>query len=146
MVTETCAYTCITILQRNPRKDGSSPSGPPAGKKPGIEILWHFSEDLNENQFFLWDKKLIENKNWAILLKSSKAVFPVIAAHCNQKGVSFPGEKVISALCGRDEKTVREGILYLENFPGFRWEYCTTKRGRRSKKFFLTFPPEKRGQ
>ena len=108
--------------------------------------MFHFSEDLNETQFFLWDKKLIENKNWANLSKSAKCVFPVIACHCNQTGMSFPGEETLSALSGRSEKIVREGILNLQNFPGFRWEYYTTKRGRRSKKFFLTFPPKKRGQ
>jgi hypothetical protein len=78
-----------------------------------VRDLFHFSEDLNETQFFLWDKKLIENKSWAILSKSSKAVFPVIAAHCNQKGVSFPGEKS-SRLYAAAMKKLFASVSYIE--------------------------------
>ena len=108
--------------------------------------MYQFREDINYDNFFLFDRKLIENMNWALLPKSAKCVFPVIACHCNQKGMSFPGEETLSALSGRSEKIVREGIKNLQNFPGFRWEYYITKRGRQSKKFFLTFPQKKRGQ
>ena len=79
--------------------------------------------------------------NWALLPKASKAVFPVIAAHCDADGDSFPGEEIIAALSGRTPKTVRTGIREL-NIPGFNWKYYSARRGSRSKHFLVVFPPK----
>ncbi len=108
--------------------------------------MYQFKEECHETQFFWWDKKLIENKNWALLPKSAKAIYPVIACHCNKKGEAFPGEQTIAILSGRTEKKVREGIRDLEGFSGFEWHNYLTKRGRRSKKFHVTFPPIEKGR
>lgn len=81
--------------------------------------------------------------NWAKLSKASKAVLPVIACHCNERGDAFPGEEVLAALSGRTAKTVRQGIRGLDGFPGFDWEYYRTKRGKRGKRFRITPPPER---
>ena len=108
--------------------------------------MYHFTDDLNLNQHFWFDKKLIENMNWAMLPKASKSVFPVIACHRNKRGLSFPGEQTISALSGRTEKIVREGIRGLAGFPNFKMNYYTTKHGRRSKRFFLKTPPFEKGR
>jgi len=78
--------------------------------------------------------------NWAMLPKSSKAVFPVIACHCDQKGRAFPGEKTIAALAGVTDKVAREGIKNLDGFPNFAWSNYLTRRGKRGKKFFLNLP------
>ena len=102
--------------------------------------MYQFKEGINRTVFFWWDKKLIKNKNWAILPKSSKAVFPVIACHCNENGKAFPGERTIAILSGRTDKIVREGIRELENFPGFEVDQYVTKRGRKAKKFDIKFP------
>ena len=71
---------------------------------------------------------------------SSKAVFPVIACHCDKKGVAFPGEEIIAGFCGRREKAVRKGINGLNNFPNFKWSYSITRRGHRSKRFNVFMP------
>ena len=65
--------------------------------------MYHFSDDINYDVFFRFDKKWIEDMNWAFIPKASKAVFPVIAAHCNEKGEAsllkiqsqfWPGEAI----------------------------------------------------
>jgi len=78
--------------------------------------------------------------NWAALSPAAKAVYPVIASFANRQGIAFPGEQKIADLAGRTEKKAREGIRDLEGFPGFRVAPYVTKRGRRSKKFFLELP------
>ena len=109
--------------------------------------MYQFKEVINQINFFWWDKKLIKNKNWAELSKASKAVFPVIACHCNKKGIAFPSEETISALCGRTEKTVREGVKGLLGFPNFKWNHYITSRGHHSKEFHLRIPnPGEKGR
>ncbi len=83
---------------------------------------------------------MIENKNWALLPKSSKAVWPVIACHANERGIAYPGERTIAILAGVSDKVAREGISRLDAFPGFDWDYYLTKRGKRSKKFKVKLP------
>ena len=99
--------------------------------------MYQFDENLNHDRIFPFDKKWIENMNWATLPKSSKAVLPVILAHCNGKGLAFPGEQRIAILSGRTEKQARQGINGLTGFPGFKWQNYTTKRGKRGKRFFM---------
>jgi hypothetical protein len=102
--------------------------------------MYHFKEECNSTQFFWWKKQLIENKNWASLPKSSKAVWPVIACHTNERGIAFPGERTIAILAGVSDKIAREGIRGLEGFPGFEWDYYLSKRGKRTKNFKVKLP------
>ena len=104
--------------------------------------MYQFSDSINWTNFFWMKKSLIENKNWAILSQAAKSTFPVIVCHADKHGVAFPGETTIAALAGLSEKQVRQGILNLEGFPGFSWKYYVTKRGRRSKKFFIKLPQQ----
>lgn len=104
--------------------------------------MYQFSEDLKYDVFFRFDKKWIKNMNWAMLPNASKAVLPVIAAHSNKAGESFPGERTIAILSGLSDKIARAGIQGLVGFPGFHLSYYVTKQGRRSKKFAIDFPPE----
>ncbi|SDP57680.1 helix-turn-helix domain-containing protein [Desulforhopalus singaporensis] len=108
--------------------------------------MYHFKEEWNRRGHFWFDKKLIENKNWAILSKASKSVFPVIASHRNEKGEAFPGEQAIAILSGLSDKTVRQGIRGLEDFPGIEIQNYVTKRGRRSKRYKIDKPPEVQGR
>jgi len=80
--------------------------------------------------------------NWAMLPKACKAVLPVIAAHSNKEGESFPGERTIAILAGMSDKIARRGIQGLIGFPGFHLDYYVTRQGRRAKKFTIEFPPE----
>jgi hypothetical protein len=108
--------------------------------------MYQFSDDLSYQQFFRFDKKWIENMNWAMLPKASKAVFPIIAAYCNAAGDAFPSETTIAILSGIREKAVRAGINGLVGFPGFNLSYYVTRRGRRAKKFRMEFPPNAKGR
>jgi hypothetical protein len=103
--------------------------------------MYLFKSDIDWDWFFRYDKKWIADMQWASLSAAAKTVLPVIACHCNERGEAFPGEDTIAGLSGRTEKTVRQGISDLKGFPGFDWEYYRTKRGKRSKKFHLEFPP-----
>ena len=104
--------------------------------------MFHFPNDINWNIFFRFDKRLIENMNWAHISQAAKAIFPVIACHCNEKGLAFPGEETIAALSGLTAKSVRKGVHDLEGFPGYDWQYYLTKRGKRGKRFYITLPPK----
>jgi hypothetical protein len=88
---------------------------------------------------------LIENKNWALLPKSSKAIFLVIACHANEKGIAFPSEQTIAILSGVSDKVVRQGVRDLEGFPNFRCYPYLTNRGKRSKKFHIKLSVQNRG-
>lgn len=85
-------------------------------------------ERKNRELFFWWDRKLINDKKWARISSAAKAIFPVIACHCNRaeseasnQRSCFPGQNRIAYLSGRSEKTVRAGIADLKKkkFTGF---------------------------
>ena len=107
--------------------------------------MYQFKENFNDKARFWFEKKLIENKNWALLPKSSKAIFPVIACYVNETGVAFPSEQTIAILSGVSDKVVRQGIRGLEGFPNFKWHTYITTRGKRSKKFHLKLSVQNRG-
>jgi hypothetical protein len=104
--------------------------------------MFHFPDEVDWTRFFRFDKRWIENLNWARISPAAKAVLPVIACHCNERGESFPGEEVIAALSGRTAKIVRQGIRDLEGFPGFSCERYLTRRGKKGKRFNLVLPPK----
>ena len=108
--------------------------------------MYHFKEKWDRKGHFWFDKKLIENKNWAALPQASKTVFPVIACHRNEKGAAFPGEQIIAILSGRSDKVVRQGIKGLEGFPGIEIHNYVTKRGKRSKKYNISKPSKELGR
>lgn len=108
--------------------------------------MYQFKEAIDYRGHFWFDKKTIENMNWAMLPPASKTIFPVIAAHQDKNGVAFPGEQTISILSGRTDKIVRRGIEGLRDFPGIEIQNYVTPRGRRSKKFKIAKPPEISGR
>jgi len=102
--------------------------------------MFHFSDKIDWSHFFRFDKRWIENMNWARIFPAAKTVLPVICCYCNERGESFPGEAVIAALSGMTAKSVRRGIHDLEGFPGYNWEHYLTRRGRQGKRFSIDFP------
>ena len=112
----------------------------------GEMIPYQFKGEIDEVGFFRFDKRWIENKNWALLPLASKAILPVIGCHCNANGHAFPGERRIAILSGLSDKTVRKGIRGLEALPGFRFESYISSRLKKSKKFFLELPPLEKGR
>lgn len=104
--------------------------------------MYQFKDDINPKSLFWFEKKLILDKNWALLPKASMAIFPVIACHVNEIGVAWPSEQTIAILSGLSDKSVRKGIRGLEDFPVFKFSEYVTKRGKRSKKFYVDLPKE----
>jgi hypothetical protein len=51
-----------------------------------------------------------------------------------------PGEQTIAILAGVSDKIAREGIRGLREFPGFKWDYYLSQRGKRAKKYMLELP------
>jgi hypothetical protein len=70
----------------------------------------------------------------------------VIVVHCNAKGKAFPGQRAIAILSGRTEKTVREGIKGLEEFPGFKAYRVLRGRGRWSYNYKINVTPDEKGR
>jgi hypothetical protein len=109
-----------------------------------VGALWtmfHFPHELDKNLFFRFDKRLIENMNWARISPAAKAVFPVIGCFCNERGDAFPGENTIASLSGLTPKSVRKGIRNdLDGFPGFNWTYYQTRYDKRGKRFNIALP------
>lgn len=104
--------------------------------------MFHFPDEVDWKRFFRFDKLWIKNMNWARISPAAKAVLPVIACHCNERGLAFPGEETIAALSGLTAKSVRKGIHDLEGFPGFSWKHYLTNRGKRGKLFSIDLPPK----
>jgi hypothetical protein len=111
------------------------------------ENMYQFKEDWDSKGHFWFDKQLIENKNWANMTQAGKSVFPVIASHRNNlTGEAFPCERTIAILAGRSDKIVRNGIRDLEDMPGIEFKHYITRKGRKSKKFFIDKPPNEKGR
>ena len=108
--------------------------------------MYQFTENLSWKAMFHFDRGWIENMNWPILPKSSKAILPVIMCFANEKGESFPSEQTIAILSGISDKQVREGIRGLEGFPGFECSQYISRRGRRAKKFRVHLPGYQKGK
>ena len=108
--------------------------------------MFQFTDQIDFESIFVFDTLWIKNMHWAALPKASKAIFPVIMAHCNTKGLAFPSERRIAILSGRPDKSVRAGITELNGFPGFKIGYYITKRGKRAKRYHMKMPAIKRGE
>lgn len=111
----------------------------------GEHILYLFGDSVDENQYWNFDKRMIETKQWAALPKAAKSVFVVIASFADEKGKAFPGEEAISNLSGYSEKIVRGAIHELVSARCMTFEFRRTKRGRRSKEFTVNLPKYERG-
>jgi len=108
--------------------------------------MYQFKEKLNTEVFFKFDKMNVKNKRWSRLPRASQSIYPVIAVHCNSKGIAFPSEETIAILSGRTSKTVRSGIAGLMHYPGFTIERYVTSRGNRAIKYKLDIVPGERGR
>jgi len=107
--------------------------------------MYQFKElDNSEfyNRYFRFDKKLIENKNWALLSPASKTIYPIIGYHRNRRtGESYPSQETIGIMAGCTEKTAREGQKGFTDFPGITSFSRVTRRGNRAIVHRFTDPP-----
>ena len=102
--------------------------------------MYQFKDEIDLDGHFWFDKKLIENFNWAMLPKASKSVYPVICSFMDVKGISFPGERTIACLAGRTDAITRKGINGLQDLPNFKISKHKTKSGNSSKRFEIERP------
>ncbi|OQX17759.1 MAG: hypothetical protein BWK76_09580 [Desulfobulbaceae bacterium A2] len=108
--------------------------------------MYRYPDEINWQAHFWFDRKLIASGIWASLPKASRSIFPIIGCHRNEHGLSFPAERTMAILCGRTDKTVREGVRGLAGLYNLKILPYITSRGRRSKKFYLVAPPREPGR
>jgi hypothetical protein len=109
--------------------------------------MYQFKEERDHVGEFWFDRKLIQNKNWSLLPKASKSIYPAIMYFRNSKtGVSFADQETLAILSGLSEKTVSDGIKGLDGFPDIEIISYITKRGKRSNKFKITVQPIEKGR
>lgn len=119
------------------------------GKKGNVEasVACPFPEKTNKVNYFRFDKEIINSKIWARLPKASKSIFPAIAIHSNDQGISWPSQQTIGLLSGCSLKTVREGIVGLERLlPAFTKIPKVNARGHRFYLYQMYFPPIEKGK
>jgi len=90
--------------------------------------------------FFRVKNEYIISKVWKELPKSSKSIFPVIAVHCNKKGIAFPSQETISKLSGCTPKTVRNGLKGLEEFHDFKISQEVNAKGQIKNIYHIKLP------
>jgi hypothetical protein len=111
------------------------------------DIMYQFKEEIDYNGYYWFDKKLIKNKNWALLPQASRSIYPVILNFKNGvSGLSFPCQETIAILSGTCETTVSNGIKHLDGFPDLKIIPYITGNGKRSNQFQIKAQPNIRGR
>ena len=108
--------------------------------------ICQFPEEINEINFFRFDKQLIREKQWAELPLASKSIFPAICSHCNSQGHCHPGQQRIAILSGCTEKTVRTGLKGLRRLEGFHMTSQVSARGHNNYRYIIDFPKQEKGK
>ena len=69
---------------------------------------------LQHNEmFFFFSKEIVRSRRWASMTPTARAVFPVLAAHCDANGTAYPGRERIARLAGIDIRSVAAGTTQL---------------------------------
>ncbi len=108
--------------------------------------MYKFKDNINYVNFFRFDKDLVRNKIWAGLPEASKSIYPVLAVHCDSKGICFPSQDTIAIFSGITRKTVGKGIKGLNGCPGFESYKFLTSRGHQSFRYKIALTPNKKGR
>lgn len=103
--------------------------------------MYKYPEQIHWTAHFLFDGNIIQNFLWANLPNATKSIFPVIASFQNDRGYAYPSEQTIAILCGRTNKTVRNGVKGLSSLESVSLSHHVTPKGRRAKKFHIEPPP-----
>lgn len=97
--------------------DKSDATGYERRKK--VQRIYQFTNNWLDNMdnFFYFNKNLVRTDIWANLGKCAKAIYPVIACHCDQKkgNKAFPSQLTIAILSGYKIPSVKNGIQELKN-------------------------------
>ncbi|MGV7222669.1 MAG: helix-turn-helix domain-containing protein [Nitrospinales bacterium] len=105
--------------------------------------MYKFNGQLRDDLFIKIPKKYINEGAWARLSQAGKAIYPVIRKFSNEGGSCFPSQLTIAIMAGVTEKTVRQGLDSLNNFPEFFKEKYITQRGRYAYRYrFEPAPPK----
>jgi len=115
-------------------------------KGPYNHHIYEFPEEINEINFFTFEKKLILEKQWAALPPAAKSIFPVICSHCNAEGSCYPSEQTIAILSGCTAKTVQTGLKGLRSMEKvFHIKKKLTNIGHHRNTYQIDFPEQKKG-
>jgi hypothetical protein len=102
--------------------------------------VYRFTEEINDDVYFRFNRMNIRNKRFAHLPLPSKSILPVIGVHCNKYGVCNPSKETIAIMAGCCEKTVYNGLQGLQKYPGFEMSQYVTSRGRKANKYLIVPP------
>jgi hypothetical protein len=103
-------------------------------------FMYQFKEEVNVTQYFHFDKRWIENMNWAALPSPSKSILPVIAMEVALKRNPSPKQTELAALSGLSLKSVIEGNKGMKMFPDFEMLDCVNRWGKRTYEYRLEIP------
>jgi len=96
-----------------------------------------FPDDIREELFIRIKGSYFQDKTWKSWPKATKAIVPVIMKHSNASGHSFPSQTRIAIYAGITEKSVREGLNGLQNFPDFGIKRVFNRRGWMKNKYWF---------
>ena len=104
--------------------------------------MYYFTEKYDPEQVFWFDKVLIKMGIWSNTPKALKAVLIPVLAHCDAKGVAYPGTLRVAILSGLCTKQAGKGLSQLKHFPGVIVVQKWTCHGKKSRKFTIKLPKE----
>lgn len=109
--------------------------------------MYQFPQEINQVNFYRQSKPFVLRGHWAEMPKASKAIYPVIACHADEKGISYPGTETIAALAGIDSDTVTKGIKGLKDNTLLvrKIETYVTCKGHSAYRYHLDFPAMEKG-
>jgi len=96
-----------------------------------------FPDDVRGDLFIRIRGSYFEYMIWRDWPKATKAIIPVIMKHSDACGNSFPSQTRIAIYSGINEKSVREGLNGLQNFPDFGIKKDFNKRGWAMNKYWF---------
>lgn len=96
-----------------------------------------FPDDARGDLFIRIRRSYFENRIWKNWSKATKTILPVIMKHSNASGYSFPSQTRIAIYSGVTEKSVRQGLVGLQNFPDFGITKEFSRRGRKKNRYWI---------
>ena len=91
---------------------------------------------INENIHYRLPLKLINSYNWANLVKSAKAILPILGAYADKDGKAWPGVERIAGLAGYIDpryRKIRDGMKDL-----IKNELVIREKSGRHYNYYLT--------
>ena len=99
---------------------------------------YQFRSEINWNNWYFFSKELVLTGQWAGVSQATRSILPVIMMFRNSdSGEAFPSHQTIGALAGISEKTVSQGIKYIDSLEGFSINEYMTSKGNKAYKYHI---------